>query len=92
MSIHPAAVATAAAAALSQHDAISAAKGKAVTDRGNPTIELAVTAAHPGDLHAVITAIDTTCTDIGHALRGAPMAIRTTLHVDGRDLTHRRPQ
>ena len=91
VSIDPSAVASAAAAALQQHPAVRSAKSKTVTDRGERTIALAVTAAHPGDLEALIEAIDTTCADIARVTSGAPMATRTTLHLkDGRDLTRRR--
>ena len=94
VSIDPAAVASAAADALRQHSAVGSVKGKAVTDRGERTVELAVTAAHPGDLDALVAAIDTTCADIARATTGAPpLAARTTLHLKGgRALTRPRLQ
>ena len=93
ISIDPSAVASAAADALHQHPAVRSVKGTTVTDRGERTIAMAVTAAHPGDLEAVIDAIDTTCADIAQVTNGAPLAVRTTLHLkDGRDLTRRRLQ
>ena len=52
-----------------------------------------VTAAHPGDLDAVVAAIDTTCAEIARATSGAPVATRSTLHVKaGRDRTRPRLQ
>ncbi|MDT5146310.1 MAG: hypothetical protein QOC58_955 [Mycobacterium sp.] len=91
VSIDPSAIASAAADALRQHPAVRSAKGRAVTDRGERTIELAVTAAHPSDLDAVVEAIDVTCADIAAATSGAPpLAARATLHLKGgRALTRR---
>jgi hypothetical protein len=83
LTIDPSAVAAAAADALQQHPAVRHAKGKAVTDRGERTIELAVTAAHPNDLDALVEAIDTTCADIARATDGAPLAARATIHITG---------
>lgn len=93
VSIDPSAVAAAAADALQQHPAVRSARSKTLTDRGERTIALAVTAAHPGDLDAVVEAVDATCADIARVTRGAPLATRTTLHLkDGRDLSRRRLQ
>ena len=83
VSIDPSAVASAAADALQRHPAVHSAKSKVVTDRGDRTIDMNVTAAHPGDLDEVVAAIDTTCTEIARATGGAPLATRSTLHVKG---------
>ena len=89
LSIDPAAVATAAAAALARDPAVDGAKGKAVTDRGTRIIELAVTAAHPNMLGAVVEAIDATCAHLAAATSEATVATRATIHVKGgRALTH----
>ena len=91
ITIDPAAVATAAADTLQRHPAVRDAKGKAITDRGTRTIELAVTAAHPDELTAVITAIDEACEHIAHAAGDAPLSVRATLHIKGgRELTRQR--
>jgi hypothetical protein len=83
LTVDPATVAVAAAAALQQHPGVRSARGKAVTDRGVRTVELAVTAAHPSDLDALIEAIDITCADLASATSGAPVAARATIHVKG---------
>ena len=94
VSIDPSAIAAAAADVLRQHPAVRNATGKAVTDRGARTIDVNVTAAHPGDLDALITALDDTCTNIARATRGTPpLAVRATLHIKGgRALTRPRLQ
>ena len=91
ITIDPAAVATAAADTLQRHPAVRTAKGKAITDRGTRTIELAVTAAQPDELAAVTTAIDDACEHIAHAAGHAPLSVRATLHIKGgRELTRQR--
>ena len=91
ITIDPAAVATVAADTLQRQPAVRTAKGKAITDRGTRTIELAVTAAHPDELAAVITAIDDACEHIAHAAGEAPLRVRATLHIKGgRQLTRQR--
>ena len=91
ITIDPAAVATAAADTLQRHPAVRTVKGKAIADHGIRTIELAVTAAHPDELAAVITAIDDACADIAHAAGDAPLSVRATLHIKGgRELTRQR--
>ena len=94
VSIDPGAVAAAAADALRQHPTVRTVKGKALTDRGQRTIELAVTAAHPSDLDALLAAIDATCADLAAATTGAPsLPTRVTLHLTGgRALTRPRLQ
>jgi hypothetical protein len=91
ITIDPAAVATAAADTLQRHPAVRTVKGKAIADRGTRTIELAVTAAHPDELGAVITAIDDACEHIAHAAGDAPLSVRAILHIKGgRELTRQR--
>ncbi len=93
VSIDPSAVATAAAEALvRRHPAVGSAKGRAVTERGDRIIELAVTTSHPSDLTVLIEAIDATCADIARATSGAPgLAARATIHIkDGRTLSRPR--
>jgi len=82
ITIDPAAVTTAAADTLRRHPPVRTAKGKAITHRGTRTIELAVTAAHPDELAAVITAIIDACEHIAHAAGHAPLSIK-----GGRELT-----
>ena len=76
ITIDPAAVTTAAADTLRRHPAVRTAKGKAITHRGTRTIELAVTAAHPDELAAVISAIIDACEHIAHATGHAPLSIK----------------
>lgn len=83
LTIDPSAIASAAATALARHPVVDGAKGKAVTDRGERTIELDITAAHPGDLDALVEAIDATCADIARAAGEIPLSTRATLHVKG---------
>jgi hypothetical protein len=84
-------VATAAADTLQRHPAVRTVKGKAIADRGTLTIELPVTAAHPDELAAVITAIDDACEHVAHAGGDAPLSVRATLHIKGgRELTRLR--
>jgi len=92
--IDPAAVAAAAAEALNQHPGVYSAKGKAVTDRGIRTIELAVTTAHPEELSTIIRAIDDTCANIAECIGDSPLATRATLHIKGgpRELARPRPR
>jgi hypothetical protein len=74
-------IATAAATALVQNPDVSAAKGSAVTDRGTPTINLAVTVAHPAALPGVLTAIDDTCAHIAQAAGHSRVAARTMVQI-----------
>jgi hypothetical protein len=74
-------VATAAAAALEQDPNVQSAKGKALTDRGVATVELTVTAVHPANVAAVISAVDTTCGHLAQATGDATVAARTVLQV-----------
>lgn len=74
-------IATAAATALATNPDVSAATGKAVTDRGTPTIELTVTAAHPAALPGVLIAIDGTRADIAQAAGGSKVAARTVVQI-----------
>ncbi|MDR3663148.1 MAG: hypothetical protein P4L86_22660 [Mycobacterium sp.] len=77
-------VASAAAVALEQESNVQAAKGRAVVDRGAPTVELTVTVAHPAGLAGVISAIDTTCAHIARATGGAgttAVAARTVVQI-----------
>ena len=81
--VDPAAVAAAAAEALNQHPGVYSAKGKAITDQGLRTIELAVTTAHPEELPTLIRAIDDTCANIAECTGDSPLAARATLHIKG---------
>jgi len=75
-------VASAAAAALNQESNVQSAKGRAFTEHGAATVELTVTVAHPAALAGVISAIDTTCTDIARTTGGnTAVAARTVVQI-----------
>jgi hypothetical protein len=74
-------IATAAATALAQNPDVFAAKGKAVTDRGTPTIDLTVTVAHPAALPGVLTAIDGTCAHIAQVTGDSRVAARAMVQI-----------
>jgi hypothetical protein len=91
ITIDPAAIAAAAAAELERHPAVRVAKGKAVADRNDRMVEIAVTAAHPDELAAVIDAIDATSVHIARAAGDVPLKTRATLRIKGgRELTRPR--
>lgn len=77
-------VASAAATALEQEPDVQSAKGKAITDRGTPTVELTVTVVHPAGLTGALTAIGTTYGHIARATTSTgtpPVAARTMLQI-----------
>jgi hypothetical protein len=76
------ALASAAATALQDEPNVQSAKGTAVTDRGDTTVELIVTVAHPAGLADVLAAIDATCADIARATKGdATVAARAIVQL-----------
>lgn len=76
-------LAQAAAAELRKHPAIRSASGKAVIDRGKPSLHLDVTAAGTDSLaHAAAAADDVAATATG--MLGDAIAVQTRLHVDTR--------
>lgn len=82
-------LATAAAAELQEHPAIRSARGKAVIDRGRPSIHLDVTAAGTDTLaHAAQAADQVAATATG--MLGDAIAVQTRLHVHTGKPTPRR--
>lgn len=82
-------LADAAATELREHPAIRSASGKAVIDRGKPSIHLDVTAAGTDTLaHAAHAADDVAATAVG--MLGDAIAVQTRLHVTTRKPNTRR--
>jgi hypothetical protein len=82
-------LAEAAAAELRERPAIKSASGKAVIDRGKPSIHLDVTAAGTDTLaHAAHAADEVAATAVG--MLGDAIAVQTRLHVNTRKPTPRR--
>ena len=82
-------LADAAAAELREHPAIRSASGKAVIDRGKPSIHLDVTAAGADTLaHAAAAADEVAATTVG--MLGDAIAVQTRLHVNTRKPNPRR--
>ncbi|MCV7058371.1 alkaline shock response membrane anchor protein AmaP [Mycolicibacterium gilvum] len=82
-------LADAAAAELRERPAIASASGKAVIDRGKPSIHLDVTAAGTDALaHAAHAADEVAATTVG--MLGDAIAVQTRLHVNTRKTQARR--
>lgn len=82
-------LADAAAAELRERPAIRSASGKAVIDRGKPSIHLDVTAAGTDTLaHAAAAADEVAATAVG--MLGDAIAVQTRLHVNTRKPNPRR--
>jgi hypothetical protein len=82
-------LADAAAAELRERPAITSARGKAVIDRGKPSIHLDVTAAGTDTLaHAARAADEVAATTVG--MLGDAIAVQTRLHVNTRKPNPRR--
>ncbi|MDG3013670.1 alkaline shock response membrane anchor protein AmaP [Speluncibacter jeojiensis] len=74
-------LATAAARTLADRPDVTAAKGKAVIDRGTRTLDLTITATSAEDLRGVIDAVDHTCAHLASATGDPSIATRTTIHL-----------
>lgn len=75
------AVASAAAQSLGQADGVRSTGGKALVDRGRPTIVLTATVDPTADLHELTVAAERVQSEIDQALDGAEIATRMHVHV-----------